>query len=36
MSPEKREAVLKQMEKELQDQVAEAARDKLEKTPSTL
>jgi hypothetical protein len=36
MSPEKREAVLKQMEKELQDQVAEAARDKLEKKPSTL
>lgn len=36
MSPEKREAVLKQMAKELQDQVAEAAREKLEKKPSTL
>jgi len=36
MSPEKREAVLKQMEKELQDQVADAARQKLEKKPSTL
>jgi hypothetical protein len=34
MSPEQRDAVLKQMAKEIQDQVAQAAREKLEKRPS--
>jgi acyl-CoA reductase-like NAD-dependent aldehyde dehydrogenase len=36
MSPEQRAAALKQMAKELQDQVADATRDTLEKTPSPL
>lgn len=35
MSPEKREAVLKQMAKELQDQVTQAARDTAEKKKPT-
>ena len=36
MSPEKREAVLKQMAKEIQDQVAQTAREKAEKKPTGL
>jgi len=35
MSPEKREAVLKQMAKELQDQVTQATRDTAEKKKPT-
>ncbi|HVY98400.1 MAG TPA: hypothetical protein VHA35_02785 [Dongiaceae bacterium] len=36
MTPERREAVLKQMAKELQDQLAQATREKLEKPSSAL
>jgi len=36
MSPEKREAVLKQMAKELQDPVAQAAREKTEKKTASV
>jgi hypothetical protein len=36
MSPEKREAVLKQMARELQDQVAQTTQEKLAKKPAGL
>jgi hypothetical protein len=36
MTPEQRDAVLKQMAKELKDQVAQAAEEKNEKKPRTL
>ena len=36
MSPEKRDAILKQMAKELKDQLAQAARDKTEKKTASV